>query len=135
MGAPISLPGDLWRQHHPDPSKVASALRDQFQSLLPVPTANKSNKPTIIPKDSRRSPFVFVRNEHKKPLGHTYLGPFNVIQRNRSHFVLLIRGHKQPIAIERIKPAFLSSDSVQPNLPPLGRPRKFHPPDSKGGAL
>ena len=125
LGAPVSLPGDLWPRPQPPetPARLASALNDKFSSLLPIPTAFKSNMTAYVPQPLHTTTHVFIRNETKKPLGPTYLGPFKVVKRLKTHFIVDIRGTHQSVALARLKPAFIEGPTPLPNIPPLGRPR------------
>ncbi|GFW74947.1 probable RNA-directed DNA polymerase from transposon X-element [Trichonephila clavipes] len=50
----------------------------------------------------------------KKPLQAPYDGPFKILHRTDKTFDVDINGRKSTISIDRVKPAFLESDPVQP---------------------
>ncbi len=60
----------------------------------------------------------------RKPLQPPYDGPFKVIDRKEKYFILDFGGHKNTVAIDRLKPAYLDDSYLQEvtgikNLTPL----------------
>ena len=122
LGAPVSLPGELWpAEEAVKPNDLAAILSRRVQHLLQTQTSFTDHHSVYVPDTLKRSTHVFVRNETRKPLRPTYLGPFRIIKRMDSHYVIEIHGTEQSVAIARLKPAFLDSP-IPPNIPPLGRP-------------
>ena len=55
--------------------------------------------------------FVFVRKDaHRTPLECPYEGPFRVLERNDKYYTLDIRGRRDTVSIDRLKPAFVDDD-------------------------
>ena len=55
---------------------------------------------------------VFVRHDAvRKPLQSQYDGPYLVLERTDEFFKLNINGHKDTVSIDRLKPAYLDTDS------------------------
>ena len=50
----------------------------------------------------------------KQPLQSSYEGPFAVISRNNKTFVINRRGHHVTISIDRLKPAYVLADNIEP---------------------
>ena len=92
--------------------------------------------------------FVFVRHDaHRTPLQCTYNGPFRVLERAAKYFTLDLRGKRDTVSVDRLKPAFVDADwglheesvsspptRTQPAAPPppsTSKPLALGPPPSK----
>ena len=68
---------------------------------------------------------VFVQHDAiRKPLQAPYDGTYEVLIRNKKHFTLNIKGHKEVVSMERLKPAFtdLTTFPESGSLPQLSSP-------------
>ncbi|KAJ8933267.1 hypothetical protein NQ318_003733 [Aromia moschata] len=73
------------------------------------------NKKVFIFKDLAITPQVFVRNyAPRAPLQQPYEGPFPVVQRGDKTFLVRIHGREKHISVDRLKPAYLINDQVDP---------------------
>ena len=112
-GLDLRLPGDFIQKH---PSLVPS---DQFVNDLRKSIENCTNvlrrplhgKQTIyIPSGLDTASHVFIRRAPiAPPLTPPYEGPYKVIDRSASYFKVEIKGKKQTVSIQRLKPAFFST--------------------------
>ena len=130
-GTTLRLPGDFFSsspEPFPDPTSYISRLRDAMSTLQPAPQRQQTCRPVFLPKDLSRCSRVFVRHGAvKKPLQSPYDGPYEVLKRHDKFFVLDIKGRRETVTIDRLKPAYtdaLSEDShtdvdrpVQPSTP------------------
>ena len=68
--------------------------------------------------------FVFVRDDASKPmLSFLYRGPYRVLRRSETFFVIQIGDKSDSVSVDRFKPV-ISSVPVVPGVPPVrGRPR------------
>ena len=67
---------------------------------------------------------AFIRHDAlKKPLQPPYEGPYEVISRSPKHFTMNVKGSKEIVSLNRLKPAFVdtpisASDSLLPPTAP-----------------
>ena len=61
------------------------------------------------------SSFVFVRcGPTKGPLQRPYDGPFKVIEPGTKHFIVHMKGKRETISVDRLKPAYVIAPSKSP---------------------
>ena len=74
----------------------------------------KTIKPSV-PKDISSWTHVFLRKDAvKAPLTPPYTGPYRVLSRTDKPFTLDISGKKATVSIDRVKRAFLNTNSQEP---------------------
>ena len=130
LGSPISLPGDFWfPATQPQPNAVVTDLQRKVANMLPCPTKLRDSH-TFSTTTLDQATHVFIKRETKTPLTASYTGPFKIVDRRPSFYVLDIAGRHGSVAISRLKPAFLDlSLPIVPQVPRRGRPIKSSPPD------
>ena len=86
-----------------------------MQQLQPVPTANHSRSKPHRSKDLSTCTHVFIRRDAvRRALQPPYDGPFEVLQRADKFFVVLVKGQRQTISLDRLKPAHLEPQLTSP---------------------
>ena len=107
-----------------DQASYAVKLKAVMQKLKAIPPRQQKHQQTNIHKLLQTCTHVFVRHVYRKPLQPPYDGPYEVLKK---HFTLSIKGRKEAVSIDRLKPAYLDvtlteSDSLNsvsiPQLPP-----------------
>ena len=120
-GTTIHLPGEFFARKADDETAQASkpcyapqvcyaaAATDTCVQAISAKGACQS-----VPVD------VFVRrNAVRKPLQHTYDGPYEVIQRSDKYFTLKIKGRSEVIPLDRLKPVHLDMHiHISAEIPP-----------------
>lgn len=107
-GQSLRIPG----QFFDPPNEVTEhefveLLMHTMQELKPTQTPKHGQRTFFVHPALPEAQFVFVRHDAvKKPLQPPYDGPYKVLQRNDKVYTLLVRGKKQHISIDRLKPAF-----------------------------
>ncbi|GFW14502.1 pol polyprotein [Trichonephila clavipes] len=97
------------------PIQIVENLKSNFDSIRPSPASNHSKRSVFVHPALKDCSHVFIRNDTvKKPLHALYNGPFKILHRTDKTFKVEINGRKSTISIDRVKPAFLESDPVQP---------------------
>ena len=105
-----------------DPSTYVTKLKSVMQQLQAIPPRLQSNKKVHVNDDLHKCTHVFVRHDAiRKPLQQPYNinGLYEVLNRTAKHFTVNIKGRNEVISIDRLKPAYLDSDTSLPdNMPP-----------------
>ncbi|GFQ94628.1 pol polyprotein [Trichonephila clavata] len=97
------------------PIQLVENLKSHFDSIRPSPASNHSKRSVFVHPALKDCSHVFIRNDTVgKPLRAPYDGPFKILHRTDKTFDVDINGRKSTISIDRVKPAFLESGSVQP---------------------
>lgn len=116
FGKKMRLPGQFFSQtpQNRPASELVTQLAAAFQRLRPTSTAWHRRYDTQTPFVSQSlatATHVFVRvDAHRSPLSPPYRGPFRVVARGDKAFSLDKGGVIDTVAIDRLKPAFLSRD-------------------------
>jgi hypothetical protein len=80
--------------------------------LKPVPTTHHTNRKVFVHPALRDSKFVFIRHDATRtPLQPIYDGPYQVLSRTNKHLELATPTGKQMVSTDRVKPAFLLTDT------------------------
>lgn len=118
-GEPLRLPGEFLASH-PDhrnkevTSEFIKELRSHMQKIRPIDGTRHGERPQFIFKDLNTAEHVFIRHDGtKKCLQKPYDGPFPVINRNPKNFIVNVHGKSVTISIDRLKPAYVTSDPNQ----------------------
>ena len=130
-GDPLVVPSEFFPSSPATPD--VSRTRRLVDNLAPFPQTYKPARTTYVPKSLHSATHVFVRiDSHRPPLSPPYSGPYQVLQRRKKAFLLLIRNSKDWVSIDRLKPAFLQADDQPPvHFSRAGRPLF----QTKGGIL
>jgi hypothetical protein len=80
--------------------------------LKPVPTTHHTSRKVFVHPALRDSKFVFIRHDATRmPLKPVYDGPYQVLSRTNKHMELATPTGKQTVSTDRVKPAFLLTDT------------------------
>lgn len=115
-GTTLRLPGEFFETTNvvvPQTDYVQN-LKTIFENLKAVEPANHHTcRKTFVQKDLKTSTHVFLRNGAvSPPLTPPYDGPYEVLKRKPSTFVIRIRGKEQEVAIDRLKAAYIENDDL-----------------------
>ena len=117
FGRTLRLPGDIYdttRIGLSEPSSLVEQIREHIKSLKPVPETHGNSRSCFVHPDLEKVDYVFVRDDTvRKPLKPPYDGPYRVLQRRPKVYVIQLPGRKASISIDRLKPAYVLSDSLQ----------------------
>ncbi|XP_054267146.1 uncharacterized protein LOC128989292 [Macrosteles quadrilineatus] len=116
-GEPITLPVDFFEDSKlpNDIPKLLARLQDHVKSIRPVPFRHHHKRSIFIHPDLMTSSHVFIRhNAIRKPLQPTYEGPFKVVSRGDKYFNILLPRGEDTVSIDRLKPAFILQNHLQP---------------------
>lgn len=95
-----------------DTNDYASRLRAVMDSIRPTPTRHCSSRAVFVSPDLSSCTHVFVRTDAvRRSLQQPYHGPYEVLCRDSKHMTILIKGRKDVISLDRVKPAHLDLDS------------------------
>lgn len=116
-GQPLRLPGEFFeaqKGERVDRTEFVRSLRETLQQLTPVGGTNHSKRPVFVPDKLSSCDYVFVRIDYvKHPLQHPYEGPYKVVERHSKFFDVLVGGNRKRISVDRIKPAFMSTEDPE----------------------
>ena len=71
-----------------------------------------------VAKDISSRTHVFLREDAvKAPLTPPYTGPYHVLSSTDKLFTLDISGKKETVSIDRVKRAFLDTNTQEPHIP------------------
>ncbi|GBM05708.1 hypothetical protein AVEN_175553-1 [Araneus ventricosus] len=116
-GEPLRLPGEFFRasKSPPDIPRFLQHLKNHIQCLQPALASNHAKNKVFIHKDLPTTTHVFVRRDTvRRPLEKPYDGPYRVLSRTDEVFTLDVRGQKRTVSVDRIKPAYILGDTMQP---------------------
>lgn len=113
-GTSLRLPGEFFttsRKTSTDEPTLLQTLRQTMQELKPVPTSAHSSSKVFVHPALKTCIAVFLRRDaiHNK-LTPSYEGPYKVLSRREQTFDIEKNGKRITVSLERIKPAFISSD-------------------------
>ena len=118
-GTNLRLPGEFVAPSHDviPSSDYVARLRD-FMAKLKFSPTRRHDTPQQKSSCLETCDFVFVRRDSlSKPLQPCYLGPFKVLERKDKYFVLDLNGRRDTVSIDRLKPAFIDSDTPTSQSP------------------
>ena len=115
---PPILPGNYWGSAEtPNPAFLEDFQQAIQSTTRPSTKLNRMESPSV-PGDLATCKFVFIRvdGSGRPPFSPLYLGPFLVIKRNKSTFILQIGTRQEFINVSRLKPSYTPPDA-SPALP------------------
>ena len=121
FGAPLHLPGEFFSASNntlPDATNYINQLCWANQGLRATPTRRPSSRPfSLIPQLFSKCTHVFVWHSTVwKPLQQPHDGPYKVLQCSEKTFMLDIKGGRDTVSIDRLKPVFLNA-APEPTFP------------------
>lgn len=143
-GTTLQMPGQFFDtpKNRTESTEFVKNLRETMSEIKPKQTVHHGKHPVFVHKALENCTHVFVRNDAvRKSLQPPYNGPFEVLQRNKKMFKILVNQKPKNISIDRLKPAYLpvkeateketneSNSSLKKiasepnNLPPRTKPR------------
>ena len=117
QGTNIRLPGEFFESPSVsiEPDTFVYKLQQHMAQLKPMKCQKSHQQKIFVHKDLASCSHVFVRVDRvKKPLEPAYDGPFPVIDRNDKYFTININNKTVKVSIDRLKPAYLITESVPP---------------------
>lgn len=136
-GEPLRLPGEFLAPRdnavdHDNSTEYVKTLRQHMQQLRPVDGTKHGEKHHFVFKELATANYVFVRlDQSKRCLQMPYDGPYRVINRNPKNFIIDINGTHKTISIDRLKPAYIMTESSSPTTTnPSDSNNRTPPPDS-----
>ncbi|XP_064459091.1 uncharacterized protein LOC135369431 [Ornithodoros turicata] len=113
-GSPIRLPGDFLTpspaEPHPSQTVYIDKLHDLFRSITPVAPRMPTRRTVFVSQDLKNASHVFIRTDRAKPpLTPHYSGPYPVLSRTSKTVVVDLGGKHDTVALDRVKPAYVSS--------------------------
>lgn len=113
-GTTLRLPGEFFTRGGDETpisaGDYASRLRDIMCKLRATPPRPPTPRPTYVHPALWSCSHVFVRRDAvARPLQPPYDGPFQVLNRSSKQFTVDIRGRREVISIDRVKPAHIDN--------------------------
>ena len=122
-GTTLRIPGEFVATStvlSTDQANYAAKLKVVMQQLKAIPPRQPKYQHVNVSDLLQNCTHVFVRHDAiRKPLQAPYDGPYEVLTRNKKHFTLSIKGRKEVVSLDRLKPAYmdLSTSSESAQLP------------------
>lgn len=137
-GQTLSLPGQFLSPNNDfttaDITEYATRLRSCMAKLTPRPAAwhTSTNTPFYIPRDLHTTSHVFIRRDHvRSSLEPPYDGPYKVIERQPKFFTIDVRGKKNNVSVDRLKPAYMMKETnISEHRVPDSVPKSIPEPPS-----
>ena len=117
-GEPLRLPGEMFapipaNKNITDPSEFINRLHRQMDNLRPTPAASHQHKKVFVFKELATCTHVFLRDDRLRgALQAPYTGPYLISQRGDKNFIIRVRGTDTRVSIDRLKPAYITTDDV-----------------------
>ena len=90
-------------------------LRSTMRRLKAPPTRTPQQTRTHVSGALASCTHVFVRHDAvRTPLRQPYDGPFKVLRRQDKFYTIDIKGRKDTVSLDRLKPAYLESTALEP---------------------
>lgn len=126
-GTTLRLPGGFFSSppadSSPDPRSYVTTLQSRMQVLqatLPRPVTHTSSSVSDVLKDASH---VFIRHDAvRKPLQPPYDGPYRVLDRAPKYFTVEVKGRRDTVSIDRLKPAHLDTPAPHPTPQDTSQP-------------
>ena len=124
FGTTLYLPGHFFTPSSDatqlDPKLYADRLSSYMQQLRPIPPRLQSPSSHLASNLSTCTHIFFRHDALQKPLQPPYDGPYQIIHRAEKHYTLDINGKTTTITLDRLKPAYLDSDTIS-TIPPVSQ--------------
>lgn len=109
-GMTLRLPGEFVHPLPPDsstdPANFVGRLKATMSQLRPTQVREQPQLATHLPAALSTCTHVFVRRDAvKRPLQPPYDGPYRVLDRQAKYYTLEMRGKKDTVSVDRLKPA------------------------------
>ena len=129
-GQCLKLPGEYFvdspLNKNANIDNFVEKLKTTMRNIIPTDTRKNEQNKIFVPKTLDSCTHVFVRTDKvKPPLTPAYEGPFEVKKRLRKQIVVEIKGKRQSISIDRVKPAFGILTCISAGGKPNDRTVKF----------
>ena len=106
----------------PDQTNYATKLKTAMQKLKAISPCQPKHQHINVSDLLHTCTHVFVQHDAiRKPLQAPYDGPYKVVTRNKKHFTVNIKGRKEVISVDRLKPAYLDltiTEAILTSNPP-----------------
>ena len=131
-GTSLRLPGDFFPTSAslstPDPTTYVASLKSMMQTLHATPPRTNLRPSYVSPSLSHCS-HVFIRHDAvRTPLQTPYDGPYKVLDRSPKYFTVDIKGRRRTISLDRFKPAYIDSSTVNNEHTPESSRSTVDPP-------
>lgn len=131
-GTIIRLPGAFFTPQPADntldPTSYVAGLRSRMQALKATPPRSVPHPDTDIGDRLRDATHVFIRHDAvRKPLQPPYDGPYKVLDRASKYFTVEVKGRRDTISVDRLKPACLDG-TIDSSATESPRPQAATPP-------
>ncbi|XP_075990296.1 uncharacterized protein LOC142985941 [Anticarsia gemmatalis] len=126
-GETLRVPGEILvpnpcSVNFEDPTDFVVKLRRHMSKIRPIPASRHTTPAAFVFKQLNSSSHVYLREDAvRRALQPPYNGPYLVIERSNDgkSLTLDIKGKKVTVSVDRVKPAFIESQSTSPaELPP-----------------
>ena len=119
-GTSLRLPGEFFDHIQDDttddPAAYVANLKSVMQQLKAAPVRSHLQRKVHISKALATGTHVFVRCDAiRKPLQSPYDGPYKVLERTDKYFIVDVKGKRDTISLDRLKPAHLDTDEKNPS--------------------
>ncbi|KAG0422516.1 hypothetical protein HPB47_001666, partial [Ixodes persulcatus] len=100
-----------------DPTSYVQRLGEAMSSLRPTQTRKPTARQVFIHPALAQSTHVFIRRySPQKPLKPLYDGPYLVVDRTPKFYTVLLKGRRETVSLDRLKPAFVSPLDTTPTM-------------------
>lgn len=118
-GEALTLPGEFFEATSTgttDYTDFSARLRLIAQNFQPVPASRHCKDKPFVFKDLETSDYVFVREDALRgSLQPPYSGPYKILSRGDKVYKVLLKGKPVTVSVNRLKPAFILTDSPSPS--------------------
>ena len=109
---PGQLLAEITNRKH-TPNTLDSDRSKRFKKSRHTAPAKRRNKHTFIFQELKDRKYVFIRRGPQAGSWQSpYEGPYQVIKRENKKFVVEVRGKKETVTVDRVKPAYVIMDDV-----------------------
>ena len=113
-GENLRLPGEFFAESPEikNPSKYIENIREAFRKNRPT-RFNASKQPVFVHPDLEVCKEVYIRVDRvREPLEFPYEGPYTVLKRSKKWYKLDVKGTKETVSIDRLKPAYKIAEEL-----------------------